>query len=754
MSEPEVFSLVEDGQARATIAVGPEASPTERHAAGELADYVQAMTGARLSIRTATMIPTRLEERVIAIGRSETNPVVGQLVDAGRIRLSIDEPGLDGYVIQTGGERLQALVLGGSRDRGTLYAVYDLLARFGHVGFFWDAERIPHPDRFVVPEVCIAERPSFRDRLATNTAWGYSMWKARSMEDWKGVIDWAAKNRFNQVTLYADATMPRLFWNQVKARMGILPEPVPTAKEEAEVDLFHGILRYCQRLDLDAVPLVIPDTTATPEFRAAFPEARFFEGQWAEGTPPRIHLDPADPAYGRYVQTAIEVWREMFPESGHLYFGGETYGELQVHLSAEEIDEVLVSLARTTMTALQKADPEGVWMSSGWNFLFDTTLWTPKRTEAFFANLRGRSYIVQDLTCDERPFYTEGGRYWYGKPWLFGILHSYGGDDHLHGDLAGTLKLAQAVVTDPKAENCIGFAVTTEVFGYCMLYYDFLGRIAWDPRSVGLDGYLEDFALRRYGAEAGPGLVAHLKGLARTVYGPAGGSKALHQAREMEGGPTAMIWPRFGGYWGILSRSEAIETAEVLDGFVRALLDQADRLGKEKVYLDDLVDFARQYLTEVANAHRVLLDRAFVRGDREDLEAEAKVLDDLLHHLERVVSTRWEYRVTDVYNHQMASAIWPYDGGPTVPDWQLTFAVSVPSLLDYSGKDMHELLRFYYRPRVEAYVGYLRERMEVGETSVVQSDLDALYRPIEIRWVEEGFDPAQVQPFAGTCVFR
>ena len=95
--------LVQEGQAMAVIAIGTEATPTERHAARVLAGYVQKMTGVRLRITTTASTPRNPNRALILIGRPETNALIGQLAEEGSVRLSADEPGLDGYVIQTVG---------------------------------------------------------------------------------------------------------------------------------------------------------------------------------------------------------------------------------------------------------------------------------------------------------------------------------------------------------------------------------------------------------------------------------------------------------------------------------------------------------------------------------------------------------------------------------------------------------------------------------------------------------------------------
>ncbi|MBI2843688.1 MAG: hypothetical protein HYX78_09840 [Armatimonadetes bacterium] len=166
-SQTTGFQIVENGKPRAAIVIGKQAAETERHAALELTAYVKKMTGAKLQITSTESLPKDRNLGLILIGRPGTNPLVRRLAESKSVELSYNKPGLDGYIIKTVSSKDQppTLVLGGSRDRGTLYAVYDLLARFAHVGFFWDAERIPRMKSFAVPSVSISERPFFRDRL-------------------------------------------------------------------------------------------------------------------------------------------------------------------------------------------------------------------------------------------------------------------------------------------------------------------------------------------------------------------------------------------------------------------------------------------------------------------------------------------------------------------------------------------------------------------------------------------------------------
>ena len=76
-----------------------------------------------------------------------------------------DTPGEDGFIIKTLHESGRDwLVLGGSNERGALYAVYHFLEKVLKCGFFEDGERIPEMGEVVVTDLDIREKPFFRYR--------------------------------------------------------------------------------------------------------------------------------------------------------------------------------------------------------------------------------------------------------------------------------------------------------------------------------------------------------------------------------------------------------------------------------------------------------------------------------------------------------------------------------------------------------------------------------------------------------------
>lgn len=111
-----------------------EASPSERFAAQELANFLHQMTGAEFPVVTDDQAGAGPH---IFVGDS---PALRKVAPG----LDLRGLGREGYVVQTVGPHL---ILAGGRMRGSMYAVYDLLEdHFGCRWFTPDCSRIPRYD--------------------------------------------------------------------------------------------------------------------------------------------------------------------------------------------------------------------------------------------------------------------------------------------------------------------------------------------------------------------------------------------------------------------------------------------------------------------------------------------------------------------------------------------------------------------------------------------------------------------------------
>jgi hypothetical protein len=171
LAQGTAFRLVADGQPRATIVVSPQAGKAARFAAEELQRYVERITGAKLAIATTD---DRVTGPRILVGRSPATEALRVDIPAGFTHDLKEE----GYILKVVGD---ALVVAGNDDgpklkedpknplsfpsvyKGTLFAVYDLLERFGcrwyYPGEF--GECVPQARDLGVPLLDVTARPAF-----------------------------------------------------------------------------------------------------------------------------------------------------------------------------------------------------------------------------------------------------------------------------------------------------------------------------------------------------------------------------------------------------------------------------------------------------------------------------------------------------------------------------------------------------------------------------------------------------------------
>lgn len=159
--------LVEAGAPRARILLPAEPTPTEQFAAEELHKYIEQVSGARLDVVTDAG-----DQPVVSVGRTAL---------ARSLDFPADPEFPDPYLIRTTD---QGLVLVGRGDRGTIYAVYDLLYRLGCRWVFPGplGDVIPRRESIVVENLDVVEEPDFEFRIGGG--WRYPNY-----------VDWAAKSR-------------------------------------------------------------------------------------------------------------------------------------------------------------------------------------------------------------------------------------------------------------------------------------------------------------------------------------------------------------------------------------------------------------------------------------------------------------------------------------------------------------------------------------------------------------------------------
>ena len=718
--------------------VVPDSAPwLVEHAAGELGSTVAAMTGGQVR---------RVLQASDATG-ADALFVLSVGVGADRLRFlpGADDPGRlrDGFVLRSGGQgRLRIAAL---EPVGLLYGVYHYLETYCGVGFFWDGDYVPRLTSLPLDDIDDAELPRWPVRhFGLSSTFGLTKWhhQFRSAGERRRILNWMAKRKLNRsghgfypTIATSGESATRVFGisddepdNFTFAGWpGCLDFPA-----EVRTGIIQEQLDYGRRLGIDWI-YYLAYGNVPHQFREMHPDYEYV-GQLGYSA---TVLHPDDPQARRWSEA---FYRDIIDTYGtdHIYQDCP-FVESTGAGDPEESFELKVSAAQQMCELFKELDEEAVWESDSWDFGALPQVWTPERIGRYFQSLPQDMMLIYDTAGLANPFYKRTD-YFRGTPWAFGILHSFQGDDHLHGDLAHALRGIQDVSADAGADACVGVYHVPECSGHNVLYFDLTTRLAWQPDGVTLDEFVRDYTRRRFGEADSDSLLPAVEALVAAVYS-GGGQMPIYQKLGCGYGP--WWWPIVDEHAGDDDARPGIAeaAARLREAFETALACRESQ-SENPLYENDMVDWARTYLAHVFNWAVLDAYDAFCAGDGERLSRSADVCRECLRHIEAILSTRPDFSL-------QAQIDW----GASVPgaNPHLAWYMKQHCINDlYSANEVYEQLHWYYGPRMEVYLGELEARYARGVREVAWSDIAEPCDAIQQRWLNDDIAMPAEERFGGT----
>ncbi len=751
-------SWTDAGAADLAIVAGP--SPLEKHAAEEFAKYAGQMTGSPPVVQEQIQLQAGRESACVSVGQTS---VLDELAKKGAIRLPADL-GEEGFMVKSAkSDGVGYLVIVGGSPKATLYAVYDYLERECKVGFFPDGEQIPRLKQIPVEAVDYLQKPRFPLREYMMDCEYTSYWW--NWDDWKKELDWAAKRKFNLLSSNFDFTAT---WRRTWKRFGVdvpassltpppfhpwggwhkwnMRPPYPVDFQEFERELCQKFTNYGRSLGLKMAPDYRGFLGQVPEefYQAYRDKAKFIQVRWVGFEPPGRFIHPSDPLYADLWKAYLKEYIDAFG-TDHFY-SGMTFSEMVPGDTPEDQEIIKTMNAKRAAEVIRSVDPKGVAFSSSWTWL-DKKLWPKESVKAYMDTFPDDGILIWEQWNDfthshgATPMYKDLDHY-FGKPWLLGFLHSYGGTTTLHGDLAGLIRRVKDVAADPQAGNCRGINLQPEALRHDFAFFDLLSRLGWNPAGIELESYLQDYATRRYGTAAAPGMVSALKELSASVLGTDDITTPMYQTRITE----KSIESRRRPGPRVLSLSERARFVPHLRTALELACEQSSRLAESPLYQHDVIDITRQFLGDLFDVEMSRLYDRFQAGDRRAFEQQAAVVTGILDSQEKLLSSSDDFCLAPILQKARALPGAPPNFEELIRDILTVWANQIQ---DYARRDYYELVRFYYRPRVDAFIDHLRKKMAGATSGVEEQDLVAKYHEIEQRWVKSGFRVQKSDRFAG-----
>lgn len=634
---------------------------------------------------------------------------------------------------------------------------YDRLKASGSAYVGWDGRRCatppPAPHRALDRQVSPFRRRAYLNPCTygyTAAFWDWPRWEAE--------IDWMAAHGADMpLALEGQEWVWRELWRGLGvsdkalagyfcgpaflpwARMGNIESyrgPLPDAWFEKKRALQHQILGRMRALGMEPV-LPAFSGYAPKAFAARHPEARFYRMIPWGGFHETYWLDPSDPLFAKLAKGFADLYAAEYGEGR--YFLADAFNEMLPPVSAKpperqadgffaatEPDHALAPSARDEQLsrygaelyrAIVGARPDAVWVMQGWMFSFQKDFWAPEAVRAFLRDVPAEHLLILDLANDAYPGGWSRNHAYDGKPWIFGYVHNFGGNNPLTGDLDLYRQDLSGLPTRPDHGQLQGVGVFPEGLNTNPVVYEYLFDQAWRPSAAPVNTWLKGYARARYG-KTSPAMDAAWAGLHKTFY----------QSRNWD-----FAWrDGFGTY--VFCKRPKLELAEARHKFdlaaakrsVEAFVDLWPSYGASPLYRNDAVaavsHLASLWMDErLSDAIGAFQHKDVATGDRAwaGVQATASELDHLLGVLPQGLD-QWVTQARRYGSSEAESAYYVDSALAQVTVWG-----GDNVLADYASKAWQGLYADFYLPRWRLFLTRLKSDGAALDKAAMAADLAA-----------------------------
>lgn len=608
------------------------------------------------------------------------NRVLGPASRHFELDLFPSDNGFDFFEVEAGSGRVK---IEGSSPVALCRGVYHYL-RQTHLGqVSWSGAPIRLPALLPDYPVNRIESPITMRHYLSVCTYGYSAawW---DWPRWEQELDWMALHGINFPLLLegTEAISRRVFrkiglteeeiaahfsgpahlcWHRLGNLNGHMG-PLPESWIESQEALQKKILLRARALGMTPI---VPGFSGfvPPALRRIWPEVQLQSAEPWAGFTQTTYLDPRSPSFQEVGRLFLEEYRCAYGPVHHYLC--ELFAEQVPRLAPEMELEGLREIGRATWQTLVSVDLEANWVIQGWPFYFARDYWQPEKTAALLDAAPAGRLFVLDLATEEletwrtQPTMREKG-------WMFNVVHNYGQNTHLHGDLQGFVDRAASAVADSGRGLLQGMGISPEGIDQNPVVYELLTDLIWDPKPVSLDSWLKEYAHARYG---GTGAEQAWEILAKSIYGK---NQSVHYRYS---------WRFRPGDQPLVASPDPNQLKAALE----ALLSQ-EHLYSSPNFRRDVVDVAKTWLGAVA-------DRLLEQSRRTEFEEALVDLDTLLATLPEHRLSTWLRGARDLGWNDMERRHYEHNARSLITWW------GGPFLFDYATREWAGLIRDFHIPR-------------------------------------------------------
>lgn len=634
------------------------------------------------------------------------------------------------------------IVLKGNNGVAVASALYYYLTEYCHCQVTWNGTNLHLPAKLPVLKSKIYKNTPYQYRYYLNyCTYNYSMswW---GWDRWQKEIDWMALHGINMPLAL---TGQEYTWYEVYKSMGFTDNdlssffcgpayfswfwmgnldgwggPLPLSWMTSHRNLQQKILQ--RERELGMKPILQSFTGHVPaSFSKHFPNSKLKKTNWNNGFDDTYILDTADPLFEEIGRKFLQAQTRLYG-TDHLY-SADTFNENE---PPTDDPAYLSALSARVYQAMSKADPKAVWVMQGWLFYSDRKFWKTPQIKALLKAVPDDHMIILDLATEIEPVWKRTDAY-YGKPWIWNMLHNFGGNISMFGRLETVAKEPALALRDSASGRMAGIGLTMEAIEQNPVLYELMTKHVWQAGPIELDNWLQQYILNRYGS-VNTHTVKAWQVLKQTVY----------NGKDVRDGPESIITgrPTFD--------SATVWTKTKLNYQRKDLLPAWDEMmqaiaanGKSDGFNYDLVDLSRQALANYARPLQIKWVKAYQDKNTADFEKYTTQYLGLISDMDALLATRKDFLLgvwlADARNCGTTlseKAVYERNARDLITLW----GDEKSPLHEYSCRQWSGLLNDFYKVRWERFFALAKQALKDGR----QMDMQAFNTSIsawEWQWV-------------------
>lgn len=628
-----------------------------------------------------------------------------------------EEKGKDVFELES---RAGKIILRGNNGGAVASALYYYLNQYCHCQITWNGTNLRLPKALPAVPCKIRKATPYEYRYYLNyCTFNYSMswW---DWPRWEKEIDWMALHGINMPLA---VTGEEYVWHEVYKEMGFTEDelkaffsgpayfswfwmgnldawggPLPVSWMQRQKTLQRKILQRERELGMKPV-LAAFTGHVPPSFGKRFPGSKLKATNWKSGFADTYILDSEDPLFAEIGKRFLQVQTKLYG-TDHLY-SADTFNENE---PPSGDPAYLSKLSRRVYDGMKAADPEAIWVMQGWLFFSDKKFWQEPQIEALLSAVPSNNMIILDLAAEIEPVWKRTHAF-FGKPWIWNMLHNFGGNITLFGRIDGVAQGPAEALHSSSSGQLKGIGLTMEAIQQNPVLYELMMENAWRDSVINLDGWMITYIRNRYGV-VNDSIVNAWNTLRATVYNGKrirDGAESIIASRPTLDSGTRWVNPRLN--------YAAEDLLPAWDGLISAVA----ACRKMDGYQYDLVDITRQVMVNYALPLQRKIVAAYRSKDLAGFLLLSRQFIRLINDTDTLLATRKDFLLGPWLADARSCGTTPAEKAlyeNNARDLITLWGDAQSPLHEYSCRQWSGLLSDFYKPRWQLFFSRMQESLE------------------------------------------